>query len=45
MQFSGVEIFGYCASVIIAYSLTRSSNVRLRSINLLGASSFVSMAS
>jgi len=40
VQFSGVEIFGYCASAIIAYSLTRSSIVRLRSINLLGASSF-----
>lgn len=40
MQLSAVEIFGYCASAVIAFSLTRSSIVRLRSINLVGASSF-----
>ena len=40
MQISGVELLGYCASAIIAYSLTRSSIVKLRCINLLGASSF-----
>lgn len=40
MQLSAVEIFGYCASAVIAFSLTRSSIVKLRSINLVGASSF-----
>lgn len=40
MALSSVEVFGYCASAIIAFSLTRSSIVRLRSINLVGASSF-----
>jgi hypothetical protein len=35
-----VEVFGYCASAIIAFSLTRSSMVKLRWFNLLGASSF-----
>lgn len=37
---SGVEIFGYCASALIAYSLTRSSIIKLRWFNLFGASSF-----
>lgn len=40
MYLSGVEIFGYCASVLIAFSLTRSSIIRLRWYNLFGASSF-----
>lgn len=40
MQLSGVEIFGYCASALIAFSLTRDSIVRLRWYNLFGASSF-----
>lgn len=40
MEFSGVEIFGYCASALIAYSLTRSSIIKLRWFNLFGASSF-----
>ncbi|WJG08508.1 hypothetical protein [Aliiglaciecola sp. LCG003] len=40
MELSGVEIFGYCASAIIAYSLTRSSIIKLRWFNLFGASSF-----
>jgi hypothetical protein len=40
MQLSAVEIFGYCASAVIAYSLTRSSLVKLRWFNLFGASSF-----
>lgn len=40
MELSAVEIFGYLASALIAYSLTRSSIVKLRWINLFGASSF-----
>lgn len=40
MELSGVEIFGYCASVVIAFSLTRSSIIKLRWYNLFGASSF-----
>lgn len=40
MALSGVEIFGYCASALIAFSLTRSSIVKLRWFNLFGASSF-----
>ena len=40
LELSPVEIFGYCASAVIAYSLTRSSIVRLRWFNLAGASSF-----
>lgn len=40
MTISGVEIFGYCASALIAYSLTRDSIVKLRWFNLFGASSF-----
>ncbi|GAC14391.1 GNAT family N-acetyltransferase [Aliiglaciecola lipolytica] len=40
MQLSAVEIFGYCASALIAFSLTRDSIVRLRWYNLFGASSF-----
>lgn len=40
MEFSGVEIFGYCASVLIAFSLTRSSIIKLRWYNLFGAASF-----
>lgn len=40
MELSAVEIFGYAASALIAYSLTRSSIVKLRWFNLFGASSF-----
>jgi hypothetical protein len=40
VQISGVEVFGYCASALIAFSLTRSSIVKLRWYNLFGASSF-----
>ena len=40
MQLSPVEIFGYVASAVIAYSLTRDSIVKLRWFNLFGASSF-----
>ena len=40
MELSGVEIFGYCASVVIAFSLTRSSIIKLRWYNLFGASCF-----
>ncbi len=40
MELSGVEIFGYCASLIIAFSLTRSSIIKLRWYNLFGASCF-----
>ncbi len=40
MELSAVEIFGYVASAIIAYSLTQSSIIKLRWINLVGASSF-----
>ena len=40
MDISGVEVFGYVASAVIAFSLTQSSIVRLRVINLFGASSF-----
>jgi hypothetical protein len=40
LNLSAVEVFGYCASVIIAYSLTRDSIVKLRWFNLFGASSF-----
>lgn len=40
MEISGVELFGYFASAIIAFSLTRSSIVQLRWINLFGAGSF-----
>ena len=40
MDLSLVEIFGYAASVLIAYSLTRSSIVKLRWYNLFGAASF-----
>lgn len=40
MEISATEVFGYCASVIIAYSLTCSSIMRLRWFNLVGASSF-----
>lgn len=40
MTLSGVEIFGYCASALIAFSLTRSSIIKLRWFNLFGASSF-----
>jgi hypothetical protein len=40
LELSGVEIFGYCASAIIAFSLTRSSIVKLRWYNLFGACSF-----
>lgn len=40
VEISTVEIFGYIASAVIAYSLTRSSIVKLRWFNLFGASSF-----
>lgn len=40
MNLSAVEVFGYCASAIIAYSLTRDSIVKLRWFSLFGASSF-----
>lgn len=40
MELSAVEIFGYCASALIAFSLTRSSIIRLRWYNLFGASCF-----
>lgn len=40
MEISAVEIFGYCASALIAFSLTRSSIIKLRWFNLFGASSF-----
>lgn len=40
MSLSAVEIFGYCASAVIAFSLTRSSMIKLRWFNLVGASSF-----
>lgn len=40
MDINWIEIFGYCASAIIAFSLTRSSIVQLRWINLFGAGSF-----
>ncbi len=35
-----LEIIGYCASVIIAISMTMSSIVKFRIINLIGASTF-----
>lgn len=40
MELSTVEIFGYCASALIAFSLTRSSIIKLRWFNLFGSSSF-----
>jgi hypothetical protein len=40
LELSGVEIFGYCASVVIAFSLTRSSIIKLRWYNLFGAVCF-----
>lgn len=40
LELSAVEIFGYCASALIAFSLTRNSIVKLRWFNLFGASSF-----
>jgi hypothetical protein len=40
LELSGVEIFGYCASLIIAFSLTRSSIIKLRWYNLFGAFTF-----
>ncbi len=40
MELPGVEIFGYCASGVIAFSLTRSSIIKLRWYSLFGASSF-----
>ena len=39
MDFNWTTVFGYVASLIIAFSLTRSSIVQLRWINLFGASS------
>lgn len=40
MEMSAVEIFGYMASAVVAYSLTQSSIIKLRWINLFGSSSF-----
>ena len=40
LELSAVDLFGYSASALIAYSLTRSSIVKLRWYNLFGASSF-----
>lgn len=40
MELNWIEIFGYVASGIIAFSLTRDSLVQLRWFNLVGASSF-----
>jgi hypothetical protein len=40
LELSATEIFGYCASVVIAFSLTRSSIIKLRWYNLFGAASF-----
>ena len=40
MEISAVELFGYAASAVVAYSLTQSSIIRLRWINLFGSSSF-----
>ena len=40
MEFSIYEIIGYTASVIIAISMTMSSIVKFRWINLVGASAF-----
>ena len=40
MELSATEIFGYCASAVIAFSLTRSSIIKLRWYNLFGAASF-----
>jgi hypothetical protein len=40
LELSGVEIFGYCASVVIAFSLTRSSIIKLRCYSLFGAACF-----
>jgi hypothetical protein len=40
LELPGVEIFGYCASAVIAFSLTRSSIIKLRWYSLFGASSF-----
>ena len=39
MELELKDVFGYCASLVIAFSLTRSSIVQLRWINLFGASS------
>jgi len=38
---SGVEIFGYCGSVVVAISLMMKSIVKLRWLNLIGAIAFV----
>jgi hypothetical protein len=40
VELSLVEIFGYFASIVIAFSLTRSSIIKLRWYNLFGASFF-----
>ncbi|XOV79097.1 MAG: GNAT family N-acetyltransferase [Aestuariibacter sp.] len=40
MDINWIEVYGYVASGIIAFSLTRSSIVQLRWFNLFGASSF-----
>lgn len=40
MDINWVEVFGYAASALIAFSLTRSSIIKLRWYNLFGASSF-----
>ena len=39
MDLNWTELFGYAASAVIAFSLTRSSIVQLRWINLFGAAS------
>ncbi len=36
-----IQYFGYCASIVIAISMTMSSIVKFRWINLVGASSFL----
>jgi hypothetical protein len=40
MEFDILEIIGYCASIIIAISMTMSSIVKFRIINLIGATTF-----
>lgn len=40
-EFSGVEMVGYLASLLVVISLTRTSVVRLRVLSLLGAITFV----
>ena len=40
-EFSGVEVVGYVASLLVVISLTMASVVRLRILSLLGAITFV----